>query len=51
MKLPHNMVARKWKTAKGGGVAYYHRSSRDTGRKMTPLGTYYAAALRKWDVY
>lgn len=49
MKLPHNMVARKWKTAKGGGgSAYYHRSSRETGRKMTALGTDYAAALRRW---
>lgn len=53
IKNPPNFVARKWTTKKGENkVAYYHRTNRkeagkDT-RKLTPLGTDYKAALKKW---
>lgn len=48
-KRPPNMIVRKWMTAKGvEKVAYYHRSSRASGRKMTPLGTNYKEALKLW---
>lgn len=50
-KLPHNMIVRRWTTKKGvEKTAYYHRSSRDTGRVLTPLGTSYKDALAAWAV-
>ena len=48
-KLPPNMTTRKWKNKKGvTTTAYYHRSSRETGRVLTALGTDYKAALATW---
>lgn len=49
MKRPPGLIQRTWKTAKGETrAAYYYRSPRATGRTLTPLGTDYQAALRKW---
>lgn len=47
-KIP-GLVVRKWTTAKGvTKQAYYYRAPRSQGRKLTPLGTDYQQAIRKW---
>lgn len=48
MKRPPGMIVRTWEKRGETRYAFYYRSSRATGRKLTPLGTDYQLALKAW---